>query len=252
MGKLLGTTVIALALVASACGGKASPETTATQAAATQAAATTAPTIAPTPAPTAAPTADPGQALLDLIKAGKGSAYKVTYTLTTVTSGKTTSGTYSLAWKPPFFRVDMSLGPASGAAQSFTTITRPEGTFLCAAITGAPACYSYAAGSPGAAGIPTAPQPIPSDFTGWGLTPAGSKTVVGTETRCYSFKAPAGTAASAAGDTTGCFTSQGVPLYVSSKAGGSDITMEATSFSTTVSDADFALPYPVEKLPGQP
>ena len=49
-------------------------------------------------------------------------------------------------------------------------------------------------------------------------------------------------AAGAFGDVSACYSSTGVPLKTTISASGSTITMEATAFSTAVTDADFALP----------
>lgn len=59
-------------------------------------------------------------------------------------------------------------------------------------------------------------------------------------------------AQAAGAEVIGCYTAEGIPVYTSSKAGGIEVVMSATSFSTNVTDGDFALPYPIQKLPGQP
>lgn len=251
--RMLGTSIVALALVASACGGASSPGAAATAAptapgaAATQAPATAAPAAAATAAATAAPTVDPDKALIDLLRSGKAGAYKVTYTVSQTGGGSSSTSTISQAYKPPFFRTDMSVTDA-GQTQTFTTIVRPEGTFLCAALTGAPGCFSFGAGGAGGLGVPAAPDPIPDDLTGWNLVPSATRSIAGQQARCFSFSG----AAAAGAETTGCYSKEGIPLLVSSKAAGSEVTMTATAFSTTVTDADFTLPYPVQKLPGQP
>jgi len=256
MRTIAGTTLFSLALVASACGGSSSQpaaSAAASQAAAT-AAATTAATSAPTAAPTAAATADQDKALLDLLRT-KAAAYKVTYNF--AMAGGTTSsdqiGTLTQIFKAPFYRTDMTL-TVGGKTQTISTIIRTEGTFTCGAfISATGGCYQFA-GASGAALAPQAPTSVPTDLAGWNLVPTTSKNVAGTDTRCFTFTGPA-TSTQTAGQSvtaTGCYTSQGVPLYISSRVGTIESTMTATQFSTSVTDADFALPYPVQKFPGQP
>ena len=245
--RLLASVFAVASLLASACGGAAAPSAAATAAPSAQAAAATSAAATAAPAATAAGTANPDQALIDLLRSGKTGAYKVTYTMSQTGGGTTSTGTISQAHKPPFFRTDMTVGDG-GQTQTFTTIVRPEGTFLCAALTGAPACFSFGAGGAGGLGVPSAPDPIPDDLTGWNLVPSSSRSIAGQQARCFSFSG----AAAAGAETTGCYSKEGIPLLVSSKAAGTEVTMTATAFSTTVSDADFTLPFPVQKLPGQP
>lgn len=258
MKRTIGITLFLSAFVANACGG--SSQQPAASAAATQAvasaAASAAATSAATTAPSAAPSANPDQALIDLLRSGKGGGYKVTYTFN-MAGGPTSSnqtGTMTQTVKPPQLRQDMTL-TVGGKTQSFSTFITTAGTFTCGAfISGTPACFSFG-GAAASAAVPQAPTGVPTDLTGFNLAPTSSKTVAGQDTRCFNFTGPASTTGATAGQTysaTGCYTSQGVPLYISSKVGTIESTMTATSFSTTVTDADFALPYPVQKFPGQP
>lgn len=67
------------------------------------------------------------------------------------------------------------------------------------------------------------------------------RTVAGIQARCYT---------TSAGDPPGndesCFNTDGVPLYI---AGADGSLLQATTVATSVSDADFAFPYPVIDLP---
>jgi hypothetical protein len=248
MKMIAGTTLFSLALVASACGGSSSQP--AASAAATQAAATAA-TTAPTTAPTVAPSANPDQSILDLLKSGKPTTYKVTYTLTQTSKGKTNTGTMGEAWKPPFHRIEIGISEG-GVTQNTIVITRPEGTFICGALFGpAPSCFaSPTSGGAGAPILGAVPQTIPTELAGWAIVPTAGRNIAGTDTRCFNFTSPAGT--TKAGTGTACFTPQGIPLFWGGTDTSGDVSMTATAFSTNVTDADFALPYPVTKLPGQP
>ena len=52
-------------------------------------------------------------------------------------------------------------------------------------------------------------------------------------------------AGGAFGDVTTCYSTSGIPLKTTINSQGSTLVMEATAFSTTVTDADFTLPAPV-------
>jgi len=182
-------------------------------------------------APSLAPTTDPDKALLDLLRARKA-AYEVTYEYH-VPAGRVILVEYV---KPPYYRRDWLAS---------RWITRPEGTFRCGSSGAELVCFLLAA--PGATPQPGAlgPPVLPTDLTGWDLTFTGTKTVAGESTRCYDLTNTKG----GGSQTIACYTSEGIPLYVDV---ASAPTMTATSFSTNVNDADFALPYAVQQFPGLP
>jgi hypothetical protein len=233
-------------IFAAACASGAAPSSSAP--AATQAAATTAATTAPTAAAASpAATANPDTALIDLIRGGKA-AYRVTYEMKTTGGGQSTTATYTQSYKPPFFRVDIV---GATPAENVTSLVRPEGTYVCGAFTGAPSCFSFGGGAAAGGNLPAPPQPIPTDLTGWGIARASARTIAGQSTSCFSFTTPTGQGG-AGFETVGCYTVQGIPLFMSSKSAGTEVSMTATQFTTSVTDADFAVPFPVQKLPGQP
>ena len=197
----------------------------------------------------------------DLLRGGKGSAYKVTYNFA-MSGGTTTqdqTGSLTQTVKVPLFRQDLTL-TVGGKTQTITTIINGQGTFSCGSfISGTPGCFNFGGATGAAIGAaataPQGPTGVPSDLAGWNLVPASSKNVAGQDTRCFSFTGPTATTGAAAGvsvTATGCYTSQGVPLYIASKVGSITSEMTATQFSTSVTDADFALPYPVTQIPGFP
>ncbi len=71
----------------------------------------------------------------------------------------------------------------------------------------------------------------------------GSREIAGTRTECYEFE-------DADEGITGtvCHTEEGVPLFLSSVTPEGEFTLEATAYSTSVSDADFEPPFPVVSL----
>ena len=265
MRKITGATLSFVALVVSACGGSAqqpASSAAASQAPATAAAttaATTAPTAAttaPTAAPTAAATADPDKSLLDLLRA-RTAQYKVSYDFT-LSSSPGEKQSLTQYFKAPNFRQDVTV-TTGGTTQTISTIVNTQGTFSCGAFGGTTSsCINFGAltggtrpgGAPttGGSGAGSGPQGAPTDLAGYNLAFTTSKTVAGQSTRCYNFT---GTQTGGV-EITGCYNSQGIPLYMSTKAATFSSEMIATSFSTNVTDADFALPYPVQQIPGFP
>jgi hypothetical protein len=222
-----------MAILLAACGGAAAPSGQGP--AATTAAATTAAAQGATTAPAAQATSS-GPNVADLLKAGKLTAYKVTYKWTVTTSGQTQTSEQTWYYKAPKARFDFSAGPGA----TFSVYTLPDGTYMCTGAGGQMFCQKGPAGS-GLDANPAAafglqfqdhPEQFNSSFQ-------GSRSIAGQTAQCYGVKSLAGTAF---GDVTSCYSSSGVPLLTQIKGQGSEFTMEASSFSTSVSDADFVLP----------
>jgi hypothetical protein len=228
--RRLGICVMAILLAA--CGGAAAP---AAGTAATTAVATTAAAQGATSAPAAQATSS-GPNIADILKAGKLSSYKVTYKWTVTAGGQTQTSEQTWYYKAPKARFDFSAGP--GAV--FSVYTLPDGTYMCTGAGGQMVCQKGPAGS-GLDANPAAsfglqlqdhPEQFNSSFQ-------GTRSIAGQTAQCYGVKSLAGTAF---GDVTSCYSSSGVPLLTQIKSQGTDLTMEASSFSTTGSDADFVLP----------
>jgi hypothetical protein len=223
--------VIAIALIAlSACGGAASPAANAPTA--TTAAATTAAT---TSAPTAAATAGPN--ITDVLKAGKATTYKVTYTWTVTGGGQNVSSTQTWYYKAPNARFDFSAGP--GASVSIYAL--PDATYFCTSSGGSAFCQKSAGGQGAFAQNPAADlaeqlQANPGQFS---ASFSGTQSIAGQQAQCFTVK---GGATSGFTDATTCYTGSGVPLKIAMSAQGQSVTMEATAFTTAVSDADFVPP----------
>jgi len=214
--------VIALA----ACSGTASP------------AATTAPgaTVATSTQSTATATAG-GPSIADLLRAGSTTPYKVTYTWTVAAGGQTVASSQTWYRKAPNTRFDYSVG---GGA-SFSIFSLADGTYTCTSVAGTSSCQKSsgqaAFGQNPAADLALQLQADPSKFKS---SFTGTQTIAGQQAQCFSVPS-----AGAFGDVSTCYSPEGVPLKTTITAAGSTVTMEATAFSTIVSDADFALPGPV-------
>ena len=177
-----------------------------------------------------------GPNIADILKAGKLSSYKVTYKWTVTAGGQTQTSEQTWYYKAPKARFDFSAGP--GAV--FSVYTLPDGTYMCTGAGGQTFCQKGPAGS-GLDANPAAsfglqltdhPEQFNSSFQ-------GTKSIAGQTAQCYGVKSLAG---AAFGDVTTCYSSAGVPLLTQIKSPNGDFSMEATNFSTTVTDADFVLP----------
>jgi outer membrane lipoprotein-sorting protein len=223
--------ICVIAIVLGACGGAAAPSA---QAPATApAAAVTAAQAAATSAPAATPS---GPNVADLLKAGKLSTYKVTYKWTIVAGGQTQTSEQTWYYKAPKARFDFSAGPGS----LFSVFTLEDGTYVCTTAGGQSFCQK----SPGGSGLDANPaasfglqfQDHPEQFN---ASFQGTRSIAGQTAQCYGVKS---IAAGAFGDVTSCYSSNGVPLLTKMTSQGQEFTMEASNFSTTVTDADFKLP----------
>jgi hypothetical protein len=226
--------VCVIAIVLGACGGAAAPSVQAP--ATTSAAATAAPATQAAGAPGAPTATASGPSIADILKAGKLSSYKVTYKWTVTAGGQTQTSEQTWYYKAPNARFDFSAGPGS----LFSVFTLPDGSYVCTTAGGQSFCQK----SPGGTGLDANPaasfglqlQDHPEQFNS---SFQGTRSIAGQTAQCYGVKS---LAAGAFGDVTSCYSSAGVPLLTQIKSPGQEFTMEATSFSTTVSDADFKLP----------
>lgn len=227
MMRLLIGCGTASALVLAACGGAAAPS----GAAATTAAAATA-----TQSTTAVAATTSGPNIADVLKAGKATTYKATYKWTVTAGGQTTTSEQTWYYKAPNSRFDFSAGP--GAV--FSVYSLADGTYVCTSAGGQSFCQKSAdqaaLGQNPAADFALQLQGDPTKFN---ASFTGSQSIAGQQAQCYTVKSLAG---GAFGDVSTCYSSTGVPLKTTINSQGSALVMEATAFSTTVTDADFTLP----------
>lgn len=235
-----------LVLVSLACGdGTAGPSP-----AATAAAPTAAPTAAAaTPAPTAAPT-PAAPAFLDVLKTAKLATYRVTYKWSGTAGGTAISGEQSWYVKPPKSRFDFS-ATIGGATTRVSAFVLESATYVCLAGGGQNFCLQQ----PQAQALQQNPGALAQGSIGdrpdqFDPNYEGSRTIAGQTAQCYAVKPK--TATEAFVEARFCYSAQGVPLLIQSKAQGYDSLLEATAFSTNVSDSDFTLPAPVQALPALP
>jgi hypothetical protein len=214
------------AIALATCGGAASPVAQAPTATTGSVAASTQSAAATTPG---------GPNIADVLKAGKTTTYKATYAWTITAGGQNTTSTQTWYYKSPNSRFDYSVGPGA----SFSIFSLADGTYVCTSAAGSGFCQKAsgqaAFGQNPAADFALQLQGDPSKFN---ATFTGSQSIAGQQAQCYKVQSATGTF----GDVSTCYSSSGVPLKTTISASGSTVTMEATSFSSTVADSDFTLP----------
>ena len=116
------------------------------------------------------------------------------------------------------------------------TCTSQQGSWTCYKYTGAMQAYGSADISKG----------LEADSSKYTVTADGTMQVAGTTATCYQVVSSDGT-------SRYCVSAEGVPLYVKSTSKDNTVMeMTATSYSASVSDADFTLPATPTELPTVP
>ena len=225
------STVLVLAFVIAASCGGSTPTTTST----TGATATNAVVATGTTASVAPSTA--GASFGQLLGSARTSEYKVTYKLSAAGTGE-----QSWYFKPPKARYDFST-TAGGQSSVVSIYALPDGTFMCFGGTG------VAAQCIGMSGLDTALQQNPAALfqqsmfqhpEQFNAVLVETRQIAGQQAQCFDVKSTVVVAT--LGDGRFCYSPQGIMLLQRFGAGGATLDMEATSFSTTVPDSDFALP----------
>ncbi|MEX2047079.1 MAG: hypothetical protein WEE03_07935 [Chloroflexota bacterium] len=184
-----------------------------------------------------------GPSFIEILSSSRASEYKVTYRLTATGGAAGFSGEQSWFFKPPKARFDFS-SSASGQTATVSLFALPDGTFMCFGGTGQTAqCI-------GMTGLDTALQQNPAALFQESMLQhperfsgvlVETRQVAGQQAHCYDVKP---VTATIAGLTDGrfCYSPQGIPLLQRFTAQGGTWSMEATTLSTAVPDADFTLP----------
>ena len=178
------------------------------------------------------------------------SSAKVSYDFSSSFDSEVDSGSMTLYWRPPDWRVDIS----STDGADVTMIAADDTTYLCSE------------GSCLAIESTESPMVPPFPFLG-SFTEAGAlstsiaeaalgvdidhsqENIAGESASCFSVS---GSVAGGAGDVEWCFTDDGILLRFASTSedeiGAGDFTLEATEVSRDLSDSDFEPPFPVEEF----
>ena len=245
---LIGVLTLGLAL---ACGGGGEKATTSPKATASPSGGATASGATATPKATAA--SEAAREFADLAKKAKSASYKAKYKVDFKSpTGEPVTGTMTFILKPPKTRFDAEMkGIAGDLAGSVTMISADDAGYMCVAAQRT--CLKVPksqieSAAPSFSDILQGPEEILQDPAKYSLTKAGSKNIAGARATCWKAADP-GTKS----EGEFCLSGEGVMLSASFK--GTDQgqgTLEATEYSTRVSDDDFKPPYQVQELPNVP
>jgi len=169
---------------------------------------------------------------------------KITYEITTESSGQTTVQEWTLAQRPPDSRFEI-VSNEGGEESRTIVIQTAEKSYVCTSAGGSEVCFvsdqtdQYTGlFDP----IFDAPQSIVQDIDTLGLGDQSERDIAGLHANCFSYSL-------AGAESETCFSDEGLMLYLHTGSAGSSFTYEAKSASTDVSDADFEPPYEVVEIP---
>ena len=178
-------------------------------------------------------------------QAAEGVTGKVTYKYTSETAGQTSEAEWTLVQRPPDSRYEIA--STEGGQETRTIVIQSGGkSYICISGGGNESCLASNTGETEAQTAPFAPLfDVPRGLADSGLGPndTSEREIGGVQAKCFSVDQYAG------GATEVCFSDGGLLLYLKTESGGNSFTMEATSASSDVSDADFEPPYEVIDIP---
>ncbi len=242
--RWLAIPVMAVALIATACGGD---EDTDTDADATTEATSTASAATATTAPTEATTgASGGGDDIDLasIFDGFGTAtFNITYRMEGDSAGEAMDGEWTWIQDNGGERTRFE---ADSDGDTVVMITTPEQTIICADGTCFDAGGAMGGAMPNIGDIFTEGiDQVEAETTTATVTRIDGRNIAGEDTECVEFE---DTAEGVNG--MACYADGGIPLLIESTTAEGTFRMEATSYSPDVSDDDFEAPFPVTSLGG--
>ncbi len=241
--RWLTVPVIAVALLSTACGGGDDAEDEEEPTETTTAAATaTEGTSAATPTETSEGEGDAAD-LADIFAGFETATFNVTYQLESDNAEEAMSGAWTWIQDNEGQRTRFE---ADSEGDSVIMITTPEQTLLCSE----GACFD-ASGAMGG----TMPNigdmftesidDVQAETTSGTVRRIDGREIAGTDTECVEFEDEAEGVSGVA-----CYAEGGIPLFIESESSEGTFRMEATAFSTDVSDEDFEAPFPVTSLGG--
>jgi outer membrane lipoprotein-sorting protein len=225
-----------------ACGGD-DDSSTPTPAATTPAGSTgtatrtaTATGTAATSTATATTPAGGADALKRTVSLEDGATYSVTYEVTFVEDGKTTTGTYVVNQKPP-----KRAGTLTFDDGTISIIVDGERTWVCTAEGSDGICLRTNRSPDDTTLLPSgSPDQVVKDITDevddTRAREVGRRTIAGVEARCWEIT-------SSDGNGTMCFSPNGVLLLNEGSFEGTSSRFVATRISSQVDDSAFDLPY---------
>jgi len=245
MSRMFQVVIVALAaasLLLAACGGSSSKSTP-----------TSAPSSSGTPSAGSPAATQSGQGqvtgsgaatLKKLATDLSGKTYQISYDLSMTQSGQNTSGSMTIAQKPPksFTSFQTTAGSfllINDGTNTYSCTKDPTGAGQCIKSTGAGAAANPAAGFSIADALSSLTDSV-------NVTDAGSRTIAGIDSQCFNVQETSGTGIA-------CFSkSDGLATLIQSKApNGDTMQFQATKASGSVDDSMFAPPagYTVVTIP---
>jgi len=242
--RWLAIPVIAVALVATACGGdEDTSDGDATTEATTEATSTAGDVTATTEATTGSTSGGDDVDLAAIFGGFATASFNITYQMEGDSADEAMDGVWTWIQDSGGERTRFE---ATAEGQALVMITTPEQTVVCAD----GACFD-ASGAMGGAmpnigdifteGI----DDVQADASTATVTRVDGRNIAGTDTECVEFE---DTAEGVNG--TACYADGGIPLLIESTSAEGTVRMEATSYSPDVSDADFEAPFPITSLGG--
>ncbi len=178
--------------------------------------------------------------------AGKftNATFKVTYQVSGF-GGAGTQGTMTWYKKGDNLRMDMT-GLVQGQQGTTTIIMLPNVTYVCTAAEAGTGGMCFSSPSQAGQGASQIASQLGQNLADPNLSvvSTSSRSIAGQNAKCYTVQSP-----NITGQAEYCMSSDGAPLSVKETVQGSEMTMEATDYSSDVSDSDFQPPYPVSSIP---
>jgi len=244
--RWLAIPLVMLSLTVAACSGDdddapAASGTPAVEAPAVSTSAPAATAETPTGTGTGTGTGEPVD-LAALAARFEGATFSALFEVDATSEDEVLAGTWNWTQDPATDRVRFDI---EAEGETVVMIMSPEGVTFCSE----GACFSMdAAGGmfPDLGGMLTSEiDSIQDEASTATVTAAPSQTIAGVTAECFAFSDSADGASG-----TICYSPEGVPLMIDARSAEGDFRLTASSYSTSVTDADFEAPYPVTSFPG--
>ena len=179
----------------------------------------------------------------------EGVIARVTYKITTQGVGETPGGEWLRVQRPPDSRIEIS-STAEGEEFRTIIISVDGKSYVCFALGGEESCLVSEEEEAGAEAssldlLFDIPSAIAEGDAGVFIGDPSQRTIAGLDATCFTIGG--GLVDLDEGEI--CFSDGGLLLYLQSEVDGLTSTIEATSVSTDVTDADFEPPYDILELP---
>jgi hypothetical protein len=167
--------------------------------------------------------------------------FKGTYKVSVSNSEQSVAADYTIYVRPPQYRVDVDGMPAT----SQSVFVLEDAAYGCQSAGGTTSCVAV----PKQAAFDQIlalqqHRRLSQDTANFERIYEGAREIAGVRGYCFSVKPKTDSSGHTMFAVSGkiCYGAQGLPLLMQTQLLGMDITLEATSFSSQVSDADFKLP----------